>query len=148
MRFMLALFLSACGAPVVSTCEAEGLSIRAELELNCGTMAYDVRLARETLDARGILPADDFEQAFKGVPILVADSTSLDGDKDGTYGLLDGIRLSRNASALLHEMIHHLEHGRDPFVSGHGGWEERGFFAADREFGVHSLSPQAKWVEQ
>lgn len=145
LKALLVCLLCACGAPVVSTCEVEGLAVRAELELNCGTMGYDVRLARQMLDDRGILPAADFVHAFEGVPILVGDVGQLDGDKDGTYGLLDGIRLSRNASALLHEMLHHLEHGRNFMASGHVGWEEKGYLEADREFGIHSLSPQAHW---
>lgn len=150
-RLPLIGLLAGCGVgPVLTVCTAQGLEVHSELEIDCATMAYNVRLAKDQLDSRGILPRAEFETAFQGVPIVVLDAQTFEAqghDVDGTYGPLQGIRLSSNASALLHEMLHHLDYSANVFalVQGHPNWDARGWTAADDEFYRHSLSPRLHW---
>ncbi len=50
----------------------------------------------------------------------------------GTY-LQNKIDLNNTGSALLHELLHHLEAG---ISTDHDHWWEKGYYAADLEFGT------------
>ncbi len=143
--------LTGCGTVEIRTvCVEEGLTVKGELELHCPTVAYNVALARELLDHESILPASEFAAAFAGMPITVHDADSLNG-ADGTYGPADGIQLTTNATALLHEMLHHLTYAHSVLgigASGHAGWESNGYHAADKEFTRRSFNPRLHWAVQ
>ncbi len=143
---LLLALLAACGQrPGAFTCEAAPFVVTADYAPNCETVRADVALARDVLDARGIVSAAEFDSVFAGVPVVIRDLTALaDNGTDGTDGRYGpaGIELSYNASALLHECLHHLDSVRlDPLTHWHTGWEGRGWLAADDEYVRRQQSP-------
>ncbi len=113
--------------------------IESEFPISQPAVDFDFGLARDILDARRICPREQFCTAFTGVRIHVRTGYSWYTNTSrgpvlaiGTY-LQNKIDLNNTGSALLHELLHHLEAG---ISTDHDHWWEKGYYAADLEFGT------------
>jgi len=140
MRLLLAFLLLVSCVPTkylrISPCVN---LIKSEFPIPQSAIDFDFDLAREILDRRHILPREKFCPVFSGVSIHVRTDYSWYANTSrgpvvavGAY-LQNKIELNNTGSALLHELLHHLEAG---ISTDHDHWWEKGYYAADLEFGT------------
>lgn len=139
---LLAVALVGCGpdvSKVVATCSEGGLTVESEREIACTWVEHDVRLARRSFAAAGLLEQDAFAARFANTRVIYRDMEALhEGERPGTgvigYHHPWGIELANTGGALFHELVHiyGIEHG--------GAWP----VAAEEDYDTYSLDWRAR----
>jgi len=150
--FLLLILLTGCATTAPKVIVASGFgqlddhepcigAIISEVDVSYTIFRYNLILARDILNRRGILPADKFCTTFATVDIRVRDLPYWFGtDGNGSQAYIWGeyepgtIYLSRSGRSMLHEMMHHLERLRGKYNPEHRGWVDSGYRDADLEF--------------
>lgn len=157
------LLLVGCGGPPMQyRCDSPTFIVESEVEIDCNVMNRDIEIAKNMMDIDGFLPADQFNETFKNVVVEVRDVSVLaelaDGkvlvgqyfSNSGNKEMSPLIILTSNASQLLHEALHHIDHlrGHGSTSWDHVGWKENGYLNAGLLFESKSNSPNLHWNHQ
>lgn len=115
------------------------------LRVDCAALDANLSRADDICADYGIATSDEFWAAMGNVEIHFRGEYIWES---GAYGPVLGyyepgrMVLGRDAQALLHEFLHHLEASRGwIFTGSHAGWESNGFNSADIEFQRRLFTP-------
>ncbi len=137
MKYLMVLMVCACGGvdfdsgtPIWSmrSCSVEGYGMLFDNtnSVDCQTAATNIEFARKLVVGSGIVTGGDYEAFTLITALKVSSAGQWESDTiTGSYSASDGLRMTPDTLALMHETMHGL------FGPDHTGWVTNGCYALD-----------------